>query len=245
VLAARGRLRVAELRPAAALDDLLAAGELFTRIGSPSPPTTPWRSDAALAHLALGNQNEARLLAAEELALAQAYNAPRVLGIALRAAGLAEGGKRGIELLGEAVSALEGSEARLEHARAMTDLGAALRRDGQRAESREMLRPALDLAHRCGALSLAERARTELIAAGARPRRLLLTGLDSLTPSERRVAQLAADGLPNRDIAQNLFITARTVEGHLTHAYHKLDITNREQLRAALTTPNAETAASA
>jgi hypothetical protein len=100
VLAARGRLRLAELRPAVALDDLLAAGELFTRIHSPSPPNTPWRSDAALAHLALGEHDEASALAAEELALAQTYNGPRVLGIALRATGLAEGGSRGIELLG-------------------------------------------------------------------------------------------------------------------------------------------------
>jgi DNA-binding CsgD family transcriptional regulator len=234
VLAARGRLRLAELRPAAALEDLLAAGELLTKVHCPSPPTTPWRSDAALAHLALGNQDEARALTSEELALAEAYNGPRALGIALRAAGLAEGGSRGIELLGEAVTVLGSSGARLEHARAMTDLGAALRRGGQREESRELLRPALDVAHRCGALALAERARTELVAAGARPRRLLLTGLDALTPSERRIAQLAAGGLPNRDIAQNLFITTRTVEGHLTHAYQKLDITNREQLPAAL-----------
>jgi DNA-binding CsgD family transcriptional regulator len=118
----------------------------------------------------------------------------------------------------------------------MTDLGAALRRAGQRAESREILRPALDLAHRCGALVLTERARTELVAAGGRPRRLVLSGLDSLTPSERRVAQLAAAGLSNRDIAQHLFITTRTVEGHLTHAYQKLDITSREQLPDALAT---------
>jgi DNA-binding CsgD family transcriptional regulator len=239
VLAARGRLRLAELRPDAALDDLLAAGELFTRISNPSPPTTPWRSDAALAHLALGNRGEARALAAEELALAEAYNGPRTLGMALRATGLAEGGVHGIESLSRAVSVLKGSGAQLEHARAMTDLGAAMRRAGQRAESREVLRPALDLAHRCGALALAEHARTELIASGGRPRRLLLTGLDSLTPSERRVAQLAAAGLPNRDIAQHLFITTRTVEGHLTHAYQKLDITNREQRRAALAAPDA------
>ena len=232
VLAARGRLSLAKLRPAAALKDLLAAGDLFTRIHNPSPPTTPWRSDAALAHLALGQQDEARALAAEELALARAYNARRVLGMALRATGLAEGGRRGIELLGQAVRVLEGSGARLEHARAMTDLGAALRRAGQRTESREVLRPALDLAHRCGAFALAERARTELIAAGGRPRRLLLTGPDSLTPSERRVVRLAAAGLSNRDIAQNLFITTRTVEGHLTRAYQKLGITNREQLAA-------------
>ncbi len=129
---------------------------------------------------------------------------------------------------------LEGSGARLEHARVMADLGAALRRAGQRAGSREVLQVALDLAHRCGAIALTERTRTELVAAGGRPRRLALSGLDSLTPSERRVAQLAADGLSNREIAQNLFITARTVEGHLTHAYEKLAITSREQLPAAL-----------
>lgn len=237
LLAARGRLRIAELRPAAALDDLRAAGELFTRIHTPSPPTTPWRSDAALARLALGERGKARALAAEELALAQTSRCPRVLGIALRATGLAEGGRQGIPLLDQAVRVLEGSGARLEHARAMTDLGAALRRDGQRAESREVLRRALDLAHRCGALALTERARTELVAAGGRPRRLLLTGVDSLTASERRVAQLAAAGLANRDIAQNLFVTTRTVEGHLTHAYQKLDITSREELPAALSSP--------
>ena len=127
----------------------------------------------------------------------------------------------------------------------MADLGAALRRAGHRAESRDVLRVALDLAHRCGAIALTERTRTELLAAGGRPRRPVLSGLDSLTPSERRVAQLAADGLSNRDIAQNLFITTRTVEGHLTHAYQKLDITNREQLPAALATANATPAADA
>ena len=243
LLAARGRLRLAELRPAAALDDLLAAGELLFRLHSPSPTTAPWRSDAALAQLALGARAEARALAAEEVALAKAFSAPRALGVALRAAGLAEDGKRGIELLRQAVNVLEGSAARLEHARAMADLGAALRRTGHRAESREILRPALDVAHRCGALSLTERTRTELIASGGRPRRLVLTGLDSLTPSERRVAQLAAAGLSNRDIAQHLFVTTRTVEGHLTHAYQKLEITSREQLAAALATPDVQTAA--
>jgi DNA-binding CsgD family transcriptional regulator len=140
---------------------------------------------------------------------------------------------------------LESSGARLEHARALADLGAALRRAGHRADSREILRPALDLAHRCGAHALSARARTELITAGGRRRRLVLTGLDSLTTSERRVAQLAAAGLANRDIAQQLFITTRTVEGHLTHAYQKLDITSREQLPAALATPNVETPAPA
>jgi DNA-binding CsgD family transcriptional regulator len=241
LLAARGRLRLAQLRPAVALDDLLAAGDLFERLRSPSL-ITPWRSDAALAQLALGEQTQARALAAEELALAKGFGAQRPLGIALRAAGLAEGGSKGIELLRQATRTLEGSWARLERARALADLGAALRRAGRRAESREILRPALDLAHRCGALALTERTRTELIAAGGRPRRLALTGLESLTPSERRVAQLAAAGLSNREIAQQLFVTARTIEGHLAHTYQKLAISTREQLPRALATPNVATA---
>jgi DNA-binding CsgD family transcriptional regulator len=238
LMAARGRLRLAERRPATALADLLGAGDLFARLRILSP-TIAWRSDAALAHLALGAHAEARELAAEEVTLAQAFKGPRTLGVALRAAGLTDGGRRGIELLRQAVRVLEGSGARLEHARAMADLGAALRRAGQRADSRDVLRPALDLAHRCKAIALTERTRTELLAAGGRPRRLVLSGLDSLTPGERRVAQLAADGLSNREIAQNLFITARTVEGHLTHAYQKLAITSREQLPAALAPPAA------
>jgi DNA-binding CsgD family transcriptional regulator len=239
LLASRGRLRLAELRPADALTDLIATGELLDRLRCPTPSVAPWRSDAALAHLMLGAHAEARELAAEEVALAEAFNAPRTLGVALRAAGLVEGGKRGIELLRRAVRVLEGSAARLEYARAMTDLGAALRRAGSRSESRDVLRPALDLAHRCGALALSERARAELVAAGGRPRRLVLSGVDSLTPSERRVGQLAAGGLSNRDIAQHLFITTRTVEGHLTHVYEKLAITSREQLVSAFTaSPN-------
>jgi DNA-binding CsgD family transcriptional regulator len=241
LLAARGRLRLAELRPAMALDDLFAAGQLLGRLRSVSPAIPPWRSDAALAQLALDATAEARALATEELTLAEAFGAPRSLGVALRAAGLTEKGTRGIERLRQSVAVLEGSAARLEHARAMADLGAALRRAGHRAESRDILRAALDLAHRCGALTLTERARTELIAAGGRPRRLELSGLDALTPSERRIAQLAADGLANHDIAQHLFITTRTVEGHLTHAYRKLDVTSREQLPAALATREIKT----
>jgi DNA-binding CsgD family transcriptional regulator len=233
LLASRGRLRLAELRPAPALDDLLAAGDLFTRLRSPTP-MTPWRSDAALAHLALDERTEARALAAEEVKLSHAHGGPRTLGVSLRAAGLVEGGTPGIELLRHAATVLESSGARLEHARALADLGAALRRAGHRADSREILRTALDHAHRCGAHALSERARTELITAGGRPRRLVLTGLDSLTASERRVAQMAAAGLSNRDIAQQLFITTRTVEGHLTHVYQKFGITSREQLTNAL-----------
>jgi DNA-binding CsgD family transcriptional regulator len=132
---------------------------------------------------------------------------------------------------------LAGSEARLEHARALVDLGAALRRVNQRAEARERLREGVDLAQRVGALGLARRANEEIAATGARPRRVLQTGLDALTASERRVAQLAADGMSNKEIAQTLFVTIKTVEVHLSHAYRKLGISSRAQLDKTLLTP--------
>jgi DNA-binding CsgD family transcriptional regulator len=113
-------------------------------------------------------------------------------------------------------------------------LGSALRRGGQPKDARAPLREALDLALRCGAPQLAGRAREELVAAGARPRRARLTGVESLTGSELRVARMAADGLTNREIAQALFVTVRTVEGHLTHAYGKLGIRTRAELEQAL-----------
>ena len=118
--------------------------------------------------------------------------------------------------------------------RALTDNGNLLRRRNRRVEARALLREALDTAHRAGAKTLADQAATELRATGARPRRFVLTGLDSLTASERRIAELASQGLTNREIAQTLFVTARTVEGHLTSVFHKLQLSSRDKLPAAL-----------
>jgi DNA-binding CsgD family transcriptional regulator len=154
--------------------------------------------------------------------------------VAKRAAGIVAGGERGELLLREAIDAFERGDARLERARALTDLGAMLRRRNRRTEGRELLREALDVAHRAGAKRLAEQARTELRATGARPRRVVLTGVDSLTASERRVGELASQGLTNREIAQTLFITARTVEGHLTSVFRKLRLGSRSELPTAL-----------
>src|SRR5205823_2970187 len=107
---------------------------------------------------------------------------------------------------------------------------AAYRRAGERVASREPLRRALDLAHQCGATALEQQARDELLASGARPRRAAATGLDALTPSERRIAELAASGAGNRQIAELLFLTKNTVEWHLKHVYRKLDVGSREDL---------------
>lgn len=199
-----------------------------------NPGFLPWRSGAAAALLTLGRIQQARAMAAEELALARRWGAPRALARALTVSGLAIGGNDGVRFLTEAVTTAAESPARLEHARALFELGAALRRSGRRVESREPLRQGADLALVCGAEPLVERARTELRASGARPRRLGLSGPDALTPSERRIAQLAASGQSNRAIAQTLFLTAKTIEVHLTSTYQRLQVNGRHELAGAL-----------
>jgi DNA-binding CsgD family transcriptional regulator len=169
-----------------------------------------------------------------ELEAGEEWGTSRGIGIALRAKGVVEGGERGIELFSQSVEALRDTPARLELAHSLTDLGSALRRANQRTDAREPLREALELASRCGATLLAERVRGELAASGAKPRRVMLSGVESLTPSELRVARLAAGGMGNREIAQELFNSVKTVETHLGSAYRKLDISSRRDLPEAL-----------
>jgi DNA-binding CsgD family transcriptional regulator len=122
----------------------------------------------------------------------------------------------------------------LEYMRALTDFGATLRRGGRRADAREPLRNALELARRNGALAIARRAHEELEATGEKLGPLIAVGVESLTPSERRIAKLAAEGLTNREIAQTLFLSVKTVESHLGGTYRKLDVRSREDLPRAL-----------
>lgn len=232
---ARGRLRAAQRRQEEGLADLLECGERCHRLELTCVSGTPWRSEAALIEHALGRSEQARRLVDEELELARAFGRPRALAVALRARGLVddEAGGR-IRMLREAVELLSGSPARLELARTLTDCGTVLRRGGARSEAREQLERGLDLAHACGARAIARRARGELIALGARPRRDAITGRDALTAGELRVARLAAEGLTNREIAQALYISTKTAEVHLSHVYRKLGISSRSQLSAAL-----------
>jgi DNA-binding CsgD family transcriptional regulator len=228
VVHARGRLRAARGDLDGARADL---GRLARRPARWN--TYPTQVPAVLAAPGLGGE-AGREHAGRMLREARSWGTPRAIGMALHAAGLTEGGRPGLELLAEAAAVLEGAPARLEHAHALTDLGAALRRANRRAAAREPLRAALHLADACGARPLAERARQELRAAGGRPRRPRVSGVEALTVSERRVAAMAAEGLSNPDIAQALFVTAKTVEAHLSSAYRKLDIRSRTQLAAAL-----------
>jgi DNA-binding CsgD family transcriptional regulator len=230
LLPARGRLRMAKGEIREGLADFLA-GERFDSAVYRSPSLWPWRSGAALAFAALGENERSRALAAQEVELARGAGTPRALGMALRAAGQITGD---VALLQESVAVLAASTGVLEHARALTDLGAMLRRRGRRGEARAPLRAALELASRCGADALAQRALDELSASGAHIHRGRLNGPEALTASERRVAGLAADGRTNPEIAQSLFLARRTVETHLTHAYQKLGIRSREELAGAL-----------
>ena len=154
----------------------------------------------------------------------------RAIGIALRAHALVGPPAERPKRLEAALEVLAASPARLEHARVLVDLGATFRAAGQRTAAREPLLEALALAARCGARALERRARAELAAIGVRPRTADRAGADSLTPSERRVAELAAAGGTNREIAQTLFVTEKTVETHLGRAFRKLDISSRRQL---------------
>jgi DNA-binding CsgD family transcriptional regulator len=233
----RGRLRIETGSPERGVEELLQVGETVQLIPFDNPSGLPWRGGAAEGLRLLDRNDEARALAQEALVHARRWGDPYAIGAALRVLGLVEGGETGIAQLREAVEVLAGSEARLEHARALVDLGAALRRANQRTEARQRLREGVDLARRVGALGLAERGNEEIAATGARPRKVLQTGLDALTASERRVAQLAAEGMSNKEIAQTLFVTIKTVEVHLSHAYRKLEISSRAQLHKALLTP--------
>jgi DNA-binding CsgD family transcriptional regulator len=236
--AARGRLRLAEGRPAEALADFEACASMF----SPDVWGTEIRdvgyvharAGAAQALLRLGERESARQMAQTELADVRVFGGPRALGVASRVAGLAQGGERGIELLYESVASLRDSPALLELAHSLAELGAALRRAGQPAPAREPLAEALDLAARCGARRLAARSREELKATGARPRRAWRTGVEALTPSELRIVRLAAEGRTNREIAHELYVTLKTVEGHLSRAYAKLGIEGRAELAGVL-----------
>ena len=200
-----------------------------------NPAAAPWRSLRAQVLDRLGRSEEALELAREEVEAAQVWGSRQAIGHAqLRLGQLLR--DEGVEVLAEAVETLETSTARLELAKALLAYGTALRLARKPSEAREPLRRALDVGSACSADALVERARDELRAAGVRPRREALGGVESLTPSERRVATMAAEEMTNREIAQALFVTPKTVEVHLSNAYRKLEIKNRRQLAGALGT---------
>jgi DNA-binding CsgD family transcriptional regulator len=231
LLRARGALLLAEGRyeEALAVADDLASRLAFIEL----PAWSGWRTLRARALHGLGRTEEALALAEDELERARRFGAAGMIGRALTLVGELEQAE-GVPRLREAVALLEPSPARFDLAAALLALGAALRRARQPTEAREPLARALELADRCGADGLAEQARAELRAAGVRPRTTALQGVDALTASERRVADLAAGGRSNREIAQSLYVTPKTVEVHLSSTYRKLNIRSRQELGRAL-----------
>lgn len=235
LLEVRGAIYMIRGRPREAYEDLLEFGRRDEQSGAANPLSSRWRSRAALVLDALGERARARLTADEDLERARTWGAASGIGIALRARGLLEDdGERALELLAEGVEAARTSPARLELARNLIELGAALRRANRRSDARGRLEEGLVLAERCGGRALATRARTELRAAGGPTSDPLADGVEQLTASELRVAELAAEGHSNPEIAQALFVTRKTVETHLGRVYRKLGLAGRGELPGAL-----------
>ncbi|MGI8595119.1 MAG: LuxR C-terminal-related transcriptional regulator, partial [Solirubrobacteraceae bacterium] len=233
----RARVRLAGGDAAGAAEDLLECGRRLRDAGEPNPAYIDWRSCAARALGQLGDQDGARELVEEELTLARRFGAPRAIALALCARAALGEDEDEIDDLREAAEILDGSPAQLTRAHVLGDLGAAQLERGQRAEARETLHCAAEISQRCGATALTGRVMANLRRTGARPRRTARTGPDALTPAQRRVAHLAAQGLPNRDIALELVVTPRTVELHLSATYKKLGIRTRTELDVALAQP--------
>lgn len=196
------------------------------------PPTIPWRVPAVRAALLLGESGHALELAEEQVTIARKWGTTTEIGAALRLLAHADGDRR-LDLLAESVGVLERSPARLHLARSLVDLGEAMRAARRGKDARAPLNRGIELAAECGSVVLRGRAVEALEALGDRPRRTALADPSSLTASERRVADLAASGRANREIAQELFVTPKTVENHLRRIYTKLGIVGRRGLARA------------
>ncbi len=234
VLLIRAHLRLEQGSFEQAAEDFLAVMSQSENLGIGPGPAVMGGPYAARALIAVGERARARELAEEMLVHARRWGTPSTVAHVLRALAVTREGAAGIELLEEAVALFEDSPRSLEHAHALSELGAALRRDNRPVEARAPLREALELARRCGAARLAKRTHDELQATGETVRRHTPIGVESLTPSERRVAELAGSGMTNRQIAQMLFVTVKTIEAHLSASYDKLGIRSRQQLGEAL-----------
>ena len=175
------------------------------------------------------------MLATEHVVLCERSEVPHLMGEALRLeAAVATHPDESLALLERSLSVLAGAESRLQEAQARVADGAAPRRTGRRREAREMLAQGHRLAQECHALALVDLASTELAGCGLRVHADQSASFASLTASERRVAELAAAGHSNPEIARALFLSLKTVETHLSRTYRKLQIPGRAQLPSAL-----------
>jgi DNA-binding CsgD family transcriptional regulator len=212
-----------------------SVAERLTALHRRDEPTITWRIGATKAALAAGDRASACDLAHEEISIARATHYRGRLGRALRnAVAVCDTGSDAVELLNEAVSVLATTPCQLALAHALVDLGSELHAQGHIEAARDALAQGRELASRCDAPPLAARALAALHATGARPRRTERRGPESLTPAERRVVDLAAAGMTNRQIGEELVLAPRTVEWHLGHAFKKLGVGSRRELSDSL-----------
>jgi DNA-binding CsgD family transcriptional regulator len=233
LLSARGHLHLAMNRFDEACADLQECGRRADLWDVHGPALCRWRAPYALALHSLGRHRSALAVARGALEEARAWGALHVIAETERTLGVVLGGDRGGRLLRQAVDTAQSADSPLEQAKALLALAQALRKSGDKSAARAPLREAVDLAARCGATFVLDQAQRELLATGARPRRLRSTGVTALTTTERRVGELAAEGLTNREIAQLLFVSEKTVETHMRNCFRKLGVGSRLQLRSA------------
>lgn len=234
LLFALGRIRSALVDDARALETLELVGRRGARWGCLVAFVDYWRGESARVLARQGRRDEALRVAKQQLDDARRFAEPAAVAVARREEALIRGDADLLPLLAESAALLATTPSQRQRAASLVEYGAALCRSGAKGDARAPLAEALELATDLGATVIAERARAELLASGARPRRSALRGIDALTPSERRVVGLAADGLTNRAIAQRLFVTDKTIEGHLANAYGKLGVRSRRDLPEAL-----------
>ncbi|SFR04037.1 ATP-, maltotriose-and DNA-dependent transcriptional regulator MalT [Lentzea waywayandensis] len=219
-----------------ALDLLLECGRRLMSAGVHNPVWAPWWLDAVCLLVRLDRREEAVELAEAGAERARRWDTLEARGLSLMASGTAATGPLAAELLSAAVTDLSGSAARPLHVRAVRLLGESRLSDGDAKGAREHLRTAVNLAIRLGDRTAAAEARELLVLAGGRMPKLGAGPADALSGRERRVAELAAAGASNREIAGELFVTVRTVESHLSNVYRKLGVELRADLPAALAT---------
>jgi DNA-binding CsgD family transcriptional regulator/tetratricopeptide (TPR) repeat protein len=229
---ARAWLEQAKLGEALRL--VAEAETLANGLGVVNPALVAWQPTAALAYHAVGQTRRAQALTDDALDAAERFGRPRAIALALRTKAAIEGPPGDIDHLRAALDAIEASDAELERAKVLLAYGTALHRDGRDDVARGFLRDGIGLADRLGARSSARQGLETLRAAGGRPRRLRMAGPEALTPAERQVVELAVGGATNRQIAEELVITRKTVEWHLKKVFVKLDVSSRRQLREAM-----------
>ncbi|HTV10688.1 MAG TPA: AAA family ATPase [Acidimicrobiales bacterium] len=233
LLFGRATLRAAQGCYDEAARDIQELEDEVARRGVPLP-AIGCRPLKARCLVASGHSLHARELLEEELSIALGFGVASEIGMARREHALLCAGEGRVAELAQAEADLAPTPRRLEHAKALLELGSALRRSSKRAEAREHLLSALEIADSCGAEPIRQRALRELRMQGDRPRRSERHGLEAFTATERRVAELVADGLTNAAISRLLVVSPKTVETHLNAAFRKLGIHRRTEIANAL-----------